>query len=66
MRVVGGTPGHALVGQSREADLLAVGHRGRGGFQSAVLGSVGLQCVLHATVPVTVVRPDREAVGAGG
>lgn len=73
VRVVGGTPGHALVEQSREADLLVVGHRGRGGFRSAVLGSVGLQCVLHATVPVVVVRPDRrsadqpdrEAVGAG-
>lgn len=73
VRVVGGTPGHALVEQSREADLLVVGHRGRGGFHSSVLGSVGLQCVLHATVPVVVVRPDprpagqpdREAVGAG-
>jgi nucleotide-binding universal stress UspA family protein len=40
------------------ADLLVVGHRGRGGFRSAVLGSVGLQCVLHASVPVTVVRPE--------
>jgi hypothetical protein len=27
------------------------------GLGSAVLGSVGLQCVLHAPVPVTVVRP---------
>lgn len=51
-----GAPGHVLVEQSRDADLLVVGHRGRGGFRSAVLGSVGLQCVLHASVPVTVVR----------
>lgn len=73
VRVVGGTPGHALVQHSRDADLLVVGHRGRGGFRSAVLGSVGLQCVLHASVPVVVVRPgrkpvdepDRDAVGAG-
>ena len=46
-----------LVDQSRDADLLVVGHRGRGGFRGNVLGSVGLQCVLHASVPVTVVRP---------
>jgi nucleotide-binding universal stress UspA family protein len=50
------------VDQSRDADLLVVGHRGRGGFGSAVLGSVGLQCVLHATVPVTVVRARQQAV----
>ena len=55
--VLGGAPGRVLVDQSRDADLLVVGHRGRGGIRSAVLGSVGLQCVLHATVPVTVIRP---------
>ena len=43
--------------QSSDVDLLVVGHRGRGGFRSALLGSVGLQCVVHAYVPVTVVRP---------
>ena len=42
--------------QSRDADLLVLGHRGRGALRSALLGSVGLQCVMHASVPVTVVR----------
>ena len=56
VRALGGSPGHVLVDQSRDADLLIVGHRGRGGFRSATLGSVGLQCVLHASVPVVVVR----------
>ena len=51
-----GSPGHVLVDRSRDADMLVVGHRGRGGFRSVALGSVGLQCVLHASVPVTVVR----------
>ena len=60
VRALGGPPGQVLVDQSRDADLLVVGHRGRGGFRSAVLGSVGLQCVLHAAVPVTVVR-DRKS-----
>jgi nucleotide-binding universal stress UspA family protein len=63
IRVVGGTAGPVLVEQSRDADLLVVGHRGRGGFRSAVLGSVGLQCVLHADVPVTVVRPGHDPDG---
>jgi nucleotide-binding universal stress UspA family protein len=50
-----GPPAAVLVGQSAEADLLVVGHRGLGGLRSAVLGSVGMQCVLHASGPVTVV-----------
>jgi nucleotide-binding universal stress UspA family protein len=42
-----------LVEASEGADLLVLGDRGR----SALLGSVGLHCVLHATCPVTIVRP---------
>jgi nucleotide-binding universal stress UspA family protein len=64
---VGAIPGGAgrvLVEQSRDADMLVVGHRGRGGLRSAVLGSVGLQCVLHAPVPVTVVRPAAQPATA--
>jgi nucleotide-binding universal stress UspA family protein len=56
-----GPAAKALIEQAREADLLVVGHRGRGGFKSAVLGSVGLHCVMHATCPVTIVRPERVA-----
>jgi nucleotide-binding universal stress UspA family protein len=65
VRALGGPPGHVLVDQSRDADLLVVGHRGRGGFRSAVLGSVGLHCVLHAPVPVTVVRPELQPAAGG-
>jgi nucleotide-binding universal stress UspA family protein len=53
---VSGWPAKVLIEQTRGADLLVVGHRGRGGFASALLGSVGLHCVLHAQCPVTVVR----------
>jgi hypothetical protein len=44
---------------------IVVGHRGRGGFRSAVLGSVGLQCGLHAPVPATVVRPEQQPAAGG-
>ena len=50
-------PGHAaavLVEQAADADLLVVGHRGRGALRSVIFGSVGMQCVLHAPGPVTV------------
>ena len=62
-----GIPGpaaKALLEKAADADLLVVGHRGRGGFKSAVLGSVGMHCVLHATCPVTVVRPQQEPADA--
>jgi nucleotide-binding universal stress UspA family protein len=59
-----GAPTSVLIEESQGATLLVVGHRGRGGFKSAVLGSVGMHCVLHATCPVTVVRPQREPADA--
>jgi len=54
---VEGQPAGVLIAQARGADLLVVGHRGRGGVASAVLGFVGLQCVLHAECPVAVIPP---------
>ena len=63
LRVVSGNPGAILVDEAADADLLVVGHRGRGGIASACLGSVGLHCVLHATCPVVVVRSAPEPAG---
>ncbi|MEU6268784.1 universal stress protein [Saccharopolyspora shandongensis] len=48
----------ALLSASKGADLLVVGHRGRGGFAGLMLGSVAEQCVRHAACPVLVVRPS--------
>ena len=56
VRVVAGAAADVLVRESHGADLLVVGSRGRGGFSSMLLGSTGIQCVLHATCPVTVVH----------
>lgn len=50
-----GSPVRVLVDAAREASLLVVGHRGRGPWRSALLGSVALGAVLQAPCPVTVV-----------
>jgi nucleotide-binding universal stress UspA family protein len=47
-------PGAALVARSRQAQLVVVGHSGRGG---AALGSVAAHVAAHATSPVIVHRP---------
>lgn len=58
--VVEGGATNVLVDLSDGAELLVVGHRGRGGFLALHLGSVALQCALHAKCPVVVVRPGRQ------
>lgn len=54
-----GPPAGVLLDVSREvnADLVAVGARGRGGFVGLLLGSVATQVVNHARVPTVVVPP---------
>jgi nucleotide-binding universal stress UspA family protein len=62
-----GSPATVLVEAARDAELLVVGHRGRGPWRSALLGSVALGAVLHAACPVTVVpapAPVRDPVHA--
>ena len=54
-----GAPARALLEAADGADVLVIGHRGRGAVSITVLGSVGLHCVLHAGCPVTVVRSPR-------
>lgn len=68
-QVVEGNPAAALVDASRDADLVAVGSRGHGGFTGMLLGSVSHQTIHLAHCPVLVFReprPEQGPASAGG
>jgi nucleotide-binding universal stress UspA family protein len=56
-----GIPSALLLAASDTAELLVLGSRGRGGFTSLLLGSVGSQVASHANCPVIVMRDDPRA-----
>jgi nucleotide-binding universal stress UspA family protein len=58
--VVQGWPAEVLLEAAEGADLLVVGSRGRGGFTSALLGSVSQNCAHHATCPLLIIRATKD------
>jgi nucleotide-binding universal stress UspA family protein len=56
--VIADSPAIGLLEQARVAQLVVVGSRGRGGFASMVLGSVGNVLLHRSPCPVAVVAPE--------
>lgn len=65
--LVEGPPADVILREAHDADLVAVGSRGRGELTSLLLGSVAHQVSNHGRCPVVVVRgrraADKEATG---
>lgn len=55
-RLVTGRAAPILIEESVQAQLIAVGSRGMGGFKGLLLSSVGQQLLHHAACPVAIVR----------
>src|SRR5689334_4648007 len=54
--VLTGSPAQMLVDESRRADLMVLGTRGRGDLSAACLGSVSTTVAAHAFCPVVILR----------
>ena len=61
VRAIFGMPAAALIGASKDADLLVVGSRGVSSFTRLMLGSVSSQVTRHAYCPVVVVPAGQDA-----
>jgi nucleotide-binding universal stress UspA family protein len=58
-------PARALIGMSRDAELLVTGSRGHGALAGKLLSSVSGQVVAHARCPVIVVHGEQPQHSAG-
>ena len=54
--LVNGSAAAEILNAARDATLVVVGSRGRGGFAGLLLGSVSQQVAQHAACPVVIVR----------
>lgn len=61
-----GRPGLSLTDLAKDAALLVLGGRGRGGFAGMLLGSTALSTVAHTRCPVLIMRGGQAAGSASG
>jgi nucleotide-binding universal stress UspA family protein len=66
VRVIQSPAADALLEEAKDADMLVVGSHGGGGRGRMRLGGVARECVLYATCPVVIVRPDATWTAPGG
>jgi nucleotide-binding universal stress UspA family protein len=64
VRVSTGFPARVLIDASRDADMIVIGSRGTGGFESLLLGSISSQVTHHAECPIVIVPSDRSRARA--
>ncbi|GAB96892.1 nucleotide-binding universal stress UspA family protein [Kineosphaera limosa] len=61
VKVLGGHPSSVITAMSKEAGLIVLGSRGRGGFTGMLLGSTTHEVIETATCPVLVARRNEAA-----
>ena len=54
--LIQGPTAQTILDRAKEADMVVVGSRGRGGFSGLLLGSVGQQLVHHCPAPVVIIH----------
>lgn len=58
--VLHGAAARSLIEASKDAGMLVLGSRGRGGFVGLMLGSVSSSCAAHAHCPVVIIHHPEE------
>lgn len=60
--LVQGPTAQSIIEKAKQADMVVVGSRGKGGFTGLLLGSVGQQLVHHCPAPVVIIHlPSSES-----
>src|SRR5262245_42839102 len=59
-----GNAAQVLLEAAKDADMIVVGNRGHGALADALIGSVSVRCLHHATCPVVIVRTPRHGSNA--